>query len=56
MLALVALGQGNKEIARTLGIKESTVKYHVGNILGKLGVPSRVAAARYARDLGLPLG
>ena len=41
----IARGQGNKEIARSLGIAETTVKIHVQHILRKLGVSSRVHAA-----------
>jgi len=50
----IALGQGNKEIARSLGIAETTVKIHVQHILRKLDVSSRVQAAVIAaeHDLG----
>lgn len=41
----IARGQGNKEIARCLGIAETTVKIHVQHILRKLDVSSRVHAA-----------
>ena len=46
----IALGQGNKEIARTLGIAETTVKIHVQHILRKLDVSSRVQAAVIAAE------
>jgi DNA-binding NarL/FixJ family response regulator len=46
VLALVGEGRQNREIATRLGISEFTVKRHVHNILGKLDVPSRAAAAR----------
>jgi DNA-binding NarL/FixJ family response regulator len=46
VLALVGEGRQNREIASRLGISEFTVKRHVHNILGKLDVPSRAAAAR----------
>ena len=46
VLALVGEGRQNREIAARLGISEFTVKRHVHNILGKLDVPSRAAAAR----------
>ena len=53
VLRLLAHGQSNKEIARNLVIGEKTVKTHVSNILGKLGVPSRTQAALYAVRAGL---
>ena len=56
VLRLVARGQSNKEIALGLHIAEKTVKVHVSNILGKLGVPSRTQAALYAIRIGLVSG
>jgi DNA-binding NarL/FixJ family response regulator len=53
VLRLLARGQANKEIARSLTIGEKTVKTHVSNILGKLGVQSRTQAALYAVRVGL---
>ena len=53
ILGGIALGQGNKEIARTLGIAETTVKIHVQHILRKLDVSSRVHAAVIAVEQGL---
>ena len=47
VLALVAQGARNKQIAATLVISEFTVKRHVQNILQKLEVPSRRAAASF---------
>src|SRR5215470_1407262 len=41
VLRLLAQGQSNKHIARSLHITEKTVNTHVSNILGKLGVQSR---------------
>jgi two-component system nitrate/nitrite response regulator NarL len=49
----IARGQGNKEIARSLGIAEATVKIHVQHILRKLDVTSRVHAAVIATRHGL---
>ena len=49
----IARGQGNKEIARALGIAETTVKIHVQHILRKLDVSSRVRAAVIASEHGL---
>jgi DNA-binding NarL/FixJ family response regulator len=44
VLRLVALGQGNKEIAAQLNISEHTVKFHVSSVLAKLGARSRTEA------------
>ncbi len=53
ILAILATGASNREIAAKLYITEGTVKNHVTNILGKLGVRDRTAAALKARELGL---
>jgi DNA-binding NarL/FixJ family response regulator len=53
ILALIARGASNKEIADQLYIAEGTVKNHVTHILGKLGVRDRTQAALRARELGL---
>jgi DNA-binding NarL/FixJ family response regulator len=53
VLGIIAEGKSNKEIAAELYITEGTVKNHVTNILGKLGVRDRTQAALKARDLGL---
>jgi DNA-binding NarL/FixJ family response regulator len=53
ILALIARGGSNKEIAGQLFIAEGTVKNHVTHILGKLGVRDRTQAALKARELGL---
>ena len=53
VLALVATGAGNREIATRLFISEATVKTHVVHLLEKLGVESRSAAAAEARRRGL---
>ena len=53
VLRLLARGRSNKEIAVDLSIAEKTVKTHVSNILGKLGVSSRTQAALYAIRIGL---
>jgi DNA-binding NarL/FixJ family response regulator len=53
VLRLLAQGQANKQIAHTLHIAEKTVKVHVSNILGKLGVQSRTQATLYAIRIGL---
>jgi LuxR family transcriptional regulator, regulator of acetate metabolism len=50
VLRLLARGQTNLEIAQALVVREGTVKYHVKNILRKLGATSRAdAVSRYAR-------
>jgi LuxR family transcriptional regulator, regulator of acetate metabolism len=50
VLSLLARGQTNLEIARALVVREGTVKYHVKNILRKLGATSRAdAVARYSQ-------
>lgn len=53
ILALVAEGASNKEIAAELFIAEGTVKNHVTNILSKMGVRDRTQAALKAREMGL---
>jgi DNA-binding NarL/FixJ family response regulator len=53
ILALIARGASNKEIASQLYIAEGTVKNHMTHILGKLGVRDRTQAALKARELGL---
>jgi len=53
ILNLVAQGNSNREIANALFLAEGTVKNHVTNILGKLGVRDRTQAALKAKELGL---
>jgi DNA-binding NarL/FixJ family response regulator len=53
VLALVAAGRSNRQIAQALFISPKTVGVHVSNILAKLGVASRVEAAAVAHRLGL---
>lgn len=45
VVKLIARGAADKEIARTLGIATATAQKHVRNVLRKLGVPNRAAAA-----------
>ena len=52
ILACIARGASNKEIARELAIAETTVKIHVQHILRKLGLGSRVQAAVFATEAG----
>jgi two-component system NarL family response regulator len=53
ILALVALGKSNKQVARLASITEGTVKFHVNNILSKLGVASRTEAVAVAAKRGI---
>ena len=53
ILSLISAGASNREIANTLFLAEGTVKNHVTNILGKLGVRDRTQAALKAREMGL---
>ncbi len=53
VLALVTAGKSNNEIAQTLSITVRTVEFHVSNVLGKLGLTSRVEAAVWAKEHGL---
>jgi len=50
ILALVAQGKANKQIARQLGIAEHTVKIHLGNVFRRIGVNDRTSAALWARQ------
>lgn len=52
VLRHLAQGKSNKEIAAALNLVEGTVKNHMSNILGKLGVLDRTQAALKARELG----
>lgn len=53
ILRLVAQGLSNPEIAVRLGLSDHTVKRHVANLLTRLGLSSRAAAAAYAAKQGL---
>lgn len=53
VLRQLAEGRSNKEIASVLQLAEGTVKNHLSNIFGKLGVLDRTQAALRARELGL---
>jgi two-component system, NarL family, response regulator LiaR len=53
VLALVAGGLSNKEIAERLTLSVGTVRLHVSNILAKLGAPNRTTAAAIAMKHGL---
>ncbi|MDM9379126.1 response regulator transcription factor [Chlorogloeopsis sp. ULAP01] len=53
VLQLMANGKSNQEIGITLSIAEGTVKFHVNNILGKLGVSDRTQAVIVAFKRGI---
>lgn len=53
VLALLADGRTNREIAVELYISEKTAEHHVSHILGKLGVHTRGAASTAAHRLGM---
>jgi len=48
VLRLIAAGQSNREIARSLFVSEATVKTHVNRIFAKTGSRDRAQAMRYA--------
>lgn len=53
VLRLVATGATNREIAEKLVVSEGTIKNHVSNILGRLGLRDRIQAAIFAHEQGL---
>jgi DNA-binding NarL/FixJ family response regulator len=53
ILALLAEGLSNRAVAERLGIAERTVKFHVGEILGRLGANNRAQAVAIAQSRGL---
>jgi DNA-binding NarL/FixJ family response regulator len=56
MLKSLARGLSNKAISQELWVTEQTVKFHLGNLYRKLGVPNRLAAASFAHRHGVPAG
>ena len=50
VLRLAAAGLANKQIARRLGISESTVKVHIGSVFRRIGVRDRTSAAVWAME------
>src|SRR5436190_8318738 len=54
IVALIARGRTNREIAGELFLSEKTVRNYVSSILGKLGLAHRAQAAAYAVEHGLP--
>lgn len=53
VLRLIVAGKSNKEIGNDLHISEATVKTHINNLLGKLGVSDRTQAATTAIQRGI---
>ena len=53
VLAELAAGRSNKEIARALGLSPNTVKTHLANLYAKLEVTRRTQALNRAREAGL---
>jgi DNA-binding NarL/FixJ family response regulator len=53
VLDLIARGYDNRRIARELFLSDKTVRNHVSNVLGKLGVEDRAEAVARARNAGL---
>lgn len=53
VLRLIVAGKSNKEIGNSLHISEATVKTHINNLLGKLGVSDRTQAATCAIQRGI---
>jgi len=53
VLALVADGLSNRDIAATLAISDHTVKFHLASIFGKLGASTRTEAVQRGLRLGV---
>jgi len=53
VLALVADGLPNRDVAQALAISEHTVKFHLASIFGKLGVSTRTEAVQRGVRLGV---
>jgi len=53
VLTLVAQGLTYKEVGSRLFLSERTIKYHMGEIVGRLHLESRAEAIEYARRAGL---
>ena len=53
LLGHLAKGLSNKAIAQAMGLSENTIKYHLKNVLQKLGLHNRTEAAAYAIRSGL---
>ena len=55
VLAMLAEGLGNREIASRLGVSDHTIKYHISSILDKLGASTRTEAVTTGLRMGLIL-
>lgn len=55
VLTLLLQGQSNKEIARSLGVLEGTVKVHLRSVMQRLGVRNRTQLALMAAKAGMPI-
>jgi len=53
VLRWIARGHSNQQVGREIGVSEDTIKFHVKNILGKLGVSSRSKAVALSLKSGL---
>jgi len=53
IVAAVAAGESNREVAARLSLAEDTVKHHISNVFDKLGVSNRAELAAYATSHGL---
>ena len=53
VLAQMARGQSNRELAQCLRLAQSTIEWHAKNIFSKLQVHSRTQAVAQAREMGL---
>jgi DNA-binding NarL/FixJ family response regulator len=53
IVARVAAGESNREVAERLSLAEDTVKHHISNVFDKLGVSNRAELAAYAASHGL---
>ncbi len=53
VVRLLVLGKSNQEIGATLQITESTVKFHVNNLMSKLGVNDRLQVVLAALKRGI---
>ena len=52
IVAQLASGRSNEALGEAHGISAGTVKWHLGNVFGKLGVRNRTAAVATSRELG----